>query len=324
MAAQAHKTARKWLQSWVKPGMTMQYITESTENKIRELLCADGVDAGIGFPMGCSLNSCAAHYTPNTGDPTRLGVNDVVKFDIGVHYQGRIMDSAFTMCWNPRYQPLLDACRAATNEGIRMAGIDVRLYEIGAAIQEVMESYECEIDGKTYQVKCVDNLCGHNILPYSIHGGKSVPIVKIDPKDHYHFQEYNKKMEENEFFAIETFGSTGRGHVHEEGECSHYAINQRAMFGLSGLSQKENDLLNLIKDRFSTLPFARRYIDRLNGVDPRFDPKYVVALRSLVNKDIIADYPPMVDMKSCYTGQFEHSFVLRPTCKEVFTRSDDY
>lgn len=31
------------------------------------------------------------------------------------------------------------------------AGIDVRLCDIGEAIQEVMESYEVELDGKTYQ-----------------------------------------------------------------------------------------------------------------------------------------------------------------------------
>lgn len=30
-------------------------------------------------------------------------------------------------------------------------------------------------------------------------------------------------MEEGEYYAIETFGSTGRGHVIEDGECSHYA-----------------------------------------------------------------------------------------------------
>lgn len=33
------------------------------------------------------------------------------------------------------------------------AGIDVRLCDVGEAIQEVMESYEVEIDGKTYQGK---------------------------------------------------------------------------------------------------------------------------------------------------------------------------
>jgi len=30
-------------------------------------------------------------------------------------------------------------------------------------------------------------------------------------------------MEEGEYFAIETFGSTGRGYVRNEGVCSHYA-----------------------------------------------------------------------------------------------------
>lgn len=29
-------------------------------------------------------------------------------------------------------------------------------------------------------------------------------------------------MEENEFYAIETFGSTGKGYVHDDMDCSHY------------------------------------------------------------------------------------------------------
>ena len=33
----------------------------------------------------------------------------------------------------------------------KFAGIDVRLCDVGETIQEVMESYEVEIDGKTYQ-----------------------------------------------------------------------------------------------------------------------------------------------------------------------------
>jgi len=48
---------------------------------------------------------------------------------------------------------LLAAVKDATNTGIKEAGIDVRLCDIGAAIQEVMESYEVEIEGKTYQGK---------------------------------------------------------------------------------------------------------------------------------------------------------------------------
>ncbi len=50
---------------------------------------------------------------------------------------GRIIDSAFTVHFNPRYDPLVQAVREATETGVREAGIDVRLCDVGAAIQEV-------------------------------------------------------------------------------------------------------------------------------------------------------------------------------------------
>lgn len=74
--------------------------------------------------------------------------------------------------------------------------------EIGAAIQEVMESYEVEINQKTYPVKAIRNITGHDILRYHIHGGKQIPFIKNNSR---------QKMEEGEVFAIETFGSTGKG-----------------------------------------------------------------------------------------------------------------
>jgi methionyl aminopeptidase len=91
---------------------------------------------------------------------------------------GRIIDCAFTVAFDPQYDQLLAAVKDATNTGIKEAGIDVRLSDIGAAVQEVMESYEVTIDGKTYQVKPIRNLNGHSIGPYKIHAGKTVPIVK--------------------------------------------------------------------------------------------------------------------------------------------------
>ena len=43
-----------------------------------------------------------------------------MKVDIGVHVKGRIVDSAFTLSWNPEYEQLLEAVKAATNTGIRV------------------------------------------------------------------------------------------------------------------------------------------------------------------------------------------------------------
>ena len=56
--------------------------------------------------------------------------------------------------------------QASTKRGIECAGIDARMSEIGAEIQEVMESHEVEIDGKTYRVRPCRNLNGHNIESY--------------------------------------------------------------------------------------------------------------------------------------------------------------
>ena len=258
-AAEAHRQARQWAQRNVKPGMSLTDIANGIEDSVRALVGHQGLEegdaiiAGMGFPTGLSLNHVAAHYTPNAGDKKVLQQDDVMKVDIGVHVGGHIVDSAFTMAFNPQYDNLLAAVKAATNTGIREAGIDARLGEIGAAIQETMESYEVEIAGTTYPVKSIRNLTGHTILPYSIHGTKAVPIVKSDDQT---------KMEEGDVFAIETFGSTGNGYVRDEGEVSHYAkIKDAPKVDLRLSSAKS--LLSVINKNFGTLPFCRRYLDRI-------------------------------------------------------------
>ncbi|KAK7794337.1 hypothetical protein R5R35_011272 [Gryllus longicercus] len=307
-AAEAHRQTRQHIQRWVKPGMTMIQICEELENTARRLIGEDGLKAGLAFPTGCSRNHCAAHYTPNAGDPTVLEYDDVTKIDFGTHINGRIIDCAFTLTFNPKYDKLIEAVRDATNTGIKAAGIDVQLCDIGAAIQEVMESYEIELEGKTYQVKSIRNLNGHSISPYRIHSGKTVPIVKGGEAT---------VMEENEIYAIETFGSTGRGQVHDDMEVSHYMKNFDMGYVPLRL-QSSKSLLNVINKNFSTLAFCRRWLDRIGCT------KYQMALKDLCDKGIVDPYPPLCDVKGCYTAQFEHTILLRPTCKEVVSRGDDY
>ncbi|KAJ2170933.1 Methionine aminopeptidase 2, partial [Coemansia sp. RSA 560] len=279
-AAEVHRQVRRHAQRVIRPGMDLTTIADMIENGTRTLVEANGFESGIGFPTGLSINHCAAHYTPNAGDHVVIQNDDVLKVDFGVHVNGHIIDSAFTMSWNDRYAPLLNAVKDATNTGIREAGIDVRLCDVGAAIQEVMESYEIELNGKTIPIKPIRNLCGHNIGPYKIHSGKSVPIVANGDQT---------RMEEGELFAIETFGSTGNGYVHEEGVCSHYAKNDGAYTSPRIPSAKK--LLQTITKNFGTLPFCRRYIDRLG------ESHYYLGLKTLVDSDIVMAYPPLCDVE---------------------------
>jgi methionyl aminopeptidase len=158
-----HRQVRRHAQSFIRPGMKIMDICNEIEATNRKLIEANGLEAGIAFPTGASLNHIAAHWTPNLGDETVLQYGDVMKIDFGSHVKGLMTDCAFTVAFDPVYDNLLKACQDATNAGIKAAGIDVRLNDIGAEIQEAMESYEVTIKNKTYPVKSIRNLCGHSI-----------------------------------------------------------------------------------------------------------------------------------------------------------------
>ncbi|XP_070296025.1 methionine aminopeptidase 2-like [Salvelinus sp. IW2-2015] len=240
-AAEAHRQVRNYINTWIKPGMTMINICERLEDCSRRLIKENGLKAGLAFPTGCSINHVAAHYTPNAGDPTVLQYNDVCKIDFGTHINGRIIDCAFTVTFNPKYDRLLEAVRDATNTGIR----------------------------------------------------------------------------EGEVYAIETFGSTGRGAVHGDMDCSHYMKNFNVGHVPIRLPRAKH-LLNVINENFGTLAFCRRWLDRQG------ESKYLMALKNLCDLGIIDPYPPLCDTKGSYTAQYEHTILLRPTCKEVVSRGDDY
>lgn len=309
-AAEVHRQVRAYMKPYIKPGVLLSEMCERLENANRALVGAkDGdLSRGIAFPTGCSLNHVAAHYTPNKGDKTVLGYDDVMKIDFGTQINGRIIDSAYTVHFNEKYDPLVNAVKEATDEGIKTAGIDVRLCDVGVAVQEVMESHEIELDGKTRRIRPIRNLNGHSIGPYQIHAGKCVPISRGGERT---------KMEEGEFFAIETFGSTGKGFVLEDMACSHYMKDFDAGH-IPVRSAKARSLLSVIDRNFGTLAFCRRFLDRLG------EQKYLMGLKQLCDAEIVVPYPPLCDIKGCYTAQFEHTIVLKPTGKEVLSRGDDF
>lgn len=171
-------------------------------------------------------------------------------------------------------------------------------------------------------MKPIRNLNGHSVGLYRIHAGKTVPIVKGGEA---------VRMEENEIFAIETFGSTGRGFVHDDMECSHYMKDFDAHDALDRVGLRcgtfvvpfsHNLLQAATKQATSEChqqelqhvgvlpPMARpsRRDQVHNGVegvllidDLLNVPDY---LQDLCDKGIVEAYPPLCDKKGCYTAQW--------------------
>ena len=118
----------------------------------------------------------------------------------------------------------------------------------------------------------VRNLNGHSIGPYHIHAGKTVPIVKggeatkmevgDHPRgpptkttlgDHPPQTIAHARPKENEFYAIETFGSTGKGYVRERGSAEIFSVTGR----LKLKKGMDPDVFQAI-EAFNGLPFGRR------------------------------------------------------------------
>lgn len=165
------------------------------------------------------------------------------------------------------------------------------------------------MDGQVLPMKCIRNLNGHSMAPYQIHAGKSVPIVKTGEQTF---------MEEGEFYAIETFASTGKGVVIEDYDCSHYMkVFDAQKVPLRLKSAK--DLLAGIEKNFGTLAFCRRWLDDAGH------QRHLMALKNLVDNGLVQPYPPLVDIKGSYTTQMEHTVLIKASGgKEIVSRGEDY
>ena len=105
--------------------------------------------------------------------------------------------------------------------------------------------------------------------------------------------------------------------MREDLECSHYMKN----FDVGHVPlrlPRAKQLLATIDRNFGTLAFCRRYLERVG------ETKYLMALKNLCDAGVVDAYPPLCDTKGCYTAQWEHTILLRPTCKEIISRGDDF
>lgn len=287
----------------IQPGVNLNDMCARIEEGVRRMVNFEPPVRGLAFPCGCSINHCAAHYSPLPGDTRVLQKDDVMKIDFGVAINGYIIDSAFTVCFDPRFDPLIEASKKATETAVKMAGPDARISEIADTIEEVITSYSLELNGKTIPLKPVYNLTGHQLGKYIIHCGKSIPICKNSGS--------TDKMLPGEVFACETFATTGKGIVYDDGITSHFMTNKH--INSKPKTGSDRKLLSLLQDNFKTMAFCQRFIERAG------DRSYTLTLNELVKNKFVDPYPPLSDVVGSYVSQHEHTFALFEDHKEVLS-----
>lgn len=331
-SAIVHKNARKHLQEYInellQQNKPINYtdICEVVEHKVDELFRTlelfhkddTNVKKGMGFPVGISSNHIAAHDSAILYDTRSVGPNDIIKIDFGTHYDGYIIDSAFTIYSNPMFENLAKATYDATMSTIKMVGPDSVINDLSINIKEVIESYEVDINGITYPIKPIRNLGGHNIHQNIIHGGT---IILCAPSEQNSYK--TQRIQTEQSYAIETFASTGKGVIVEDHdlESTHFMVRPNVQYQklVWDVSKKA---LNYIKKDRGFLPFASRWVYK--NMEKSLQNKTSSGIKELINKGIIKQYPPCVDVQGSYTSQYEHTIFVSDKGVENLSISTDY
>ena len=273
--AEKHNDVEDKILGMIRPGVKVIDLCMFIESEL-------GKD--IAFPVGINIDHCAAHYSPlDINDSTEFKKEDVIKIDYGIQKDGIILDAAFTVAFDPIHRDLLEASRKACMEGAKH-------FTHRRPIIEVTHQIVKQIPEKFGMIK---DLCGHQISPYKIHGGKVVPNVVIP---------YKERALEGEIYTVEPFVSTSKvPDVYNSTdicEHSHFMYNY---FQNSFVSSKSYLQLLPTLYNYNTLAFNIRWLPDAEKV----------SLKKLTDKNLYHSYPPIYEKDtSAKIAQFETTLLV--------------
>jgi methionyl aminopeptidase len=275
----------KYAKTIIKPDTLLVDLAEKIEAKILEL------GGEIAFPVNLCINDTAAHYSPSLNDDTKA--KGLLKVDIGVHVNGCIADTAFSLdlTKDKKYTELINSSKEALNQVLEVIKKDVELRQIGSIIHSIITS-------KGFSP--IRNLSGHELGKYIVHAGITIP----------NYDNGNDNKITYGVYAIEPFATYGRGIVKEGGKSNIYRLEKEA--GVRDPIARK--IYNYIVEKYKTLPFSQRAIEKQFGSRAR------IALLFLEKAGILHHYPQLVEKAGQPVSQAEHTLIIDNEKTKVTTK----
>ncbi len=284
-AGRIGRDVREWSRSLIKPGSSLLELADRIESRIRDS------GSGIAFPVNVCLNDITAHYAPKFNDDSVIQKDDVVTVDLGVHVDGFISDTAYTVDLSGKYKELLKVNQEALGEAIELIAPGVSVSEIGATVQKIMTDAG---------FKPIENLTGHEIKQYSLHAGLSVPNIKVP---------YDWRIKEGMVLAVEPFATNGVGRVMESQHAEIYSILEEKPVRM----REARILLKALSER-RKLPFAKRWFaEKINPM------RLELVLREMASAGVLKKHPTLRERGGGIVSQFEHTMIVTSDGCEVTT-----
>lgn len=154
-----------------------------------------------------SVNNCVQHGIPS--EDIILEEGDVVNIDMSISYEGMIVDSGITVGVGdiaPEARKLIEVTREALALGVKAAQPGGHIGDIGAAIQQLVESRGFSV---------VETLCGHGV-GYAVHEEPNIP--------NYGIAGTGPLIEVGHVYAIEPIVNMGKPDVTFDDEGDGYSV----------------------------------------------------------------------------------------------------
>jgi methionyl aminopeptidase len=281
-AGKIAQDVKKFIRPKIQIGAKVSDIINITERKIEEL------EGKCAFPVNLCINNIAAHYTsPLKEDDLTINKGDLVKLDLGVHIDGYIVDTAFSVNLNEskELENIIQATEVALDAAKMMVKPGINTKELGKKIENIV---------KGFKYNPIKELGGHQIDRWTVHGEKQLPELGSQRGD---------IMEDGDIFSIEIFASTGEGTVHTLRNAYIYEINPYA--GRVPLRRKTSkQILGFINSNYKTLPFAERWLAN------EFRLGIAFGLQELVQQGKLQAHYILAEKKGVYVAQSEETIFV--------------
>ena len=284
------RTALEYSKGVVKPGVSLLEAAEKIEKFIVEKGCE------FSFPVNLSINSQAAHYSPDADDKSIFEENDLVKVDLGARKGHHLTDCAITIDLSGKNSKLVETSDKALENALSVIKVGVEVRDIGKEIEKT---------ARAAGLKVIQNLGGHGIEHDELHAGVFIP--NYDNGD-------NTALEEWQIVAIEPFVTNGLGYV-QNGEALQ--IYQK-IDNVASRAKETREVSKYIDEHYLTYPFSIRWLVKELDSLGEFSVRKAVA--ELMYAGALEPFPVLIEKGNGLVSQSETQVLVEKDSCTIITK----
>ena len=267
------------------------------------------IEKGIAVPTCISVNNCVGHFSPLSDCTQELKEGDMVKIDMGCHFDGYTVQAAHTVVVQTdasvpvsgRAADVMQAASMCYEAAARLIKPGKKVSEVAPVLNTIAEAYGCNL---------VEGVMSHQMQRFIIDAGKVV-LNRPNPDQKVEDEEF----QEGEVYAIDIIISTGDGKpkMVDEKETTVYKRSLDMQYQLKIKAARE--LFAEITKKYPTMLFS------LRGIEDGGAGRTRLGLADCIAHGLLQAFPVTYEKSDDLVAQMKGTFLLMPNGSDRITQA---